>query len=70
MLRVARRGFVLNEWHLEGGKPVYNDHWLYSWKKLFSEFTSPNNIKLTKIPPELWPGDWAKYGYVVEISLN
>jgi len=31
---------------------------------------SEDKIKLTKIPENIWAGDWAKYGYIIEVNLE
>jgi ubiquinone/menaquinone biosynthesis C-methylase UbiE len=71
MIRVARKVLVLNEWH-DGALlyPFYDDHWIYNYQSLLVKFHTVKDIKLTKIPPEIWEGNWAKYGYIIEAMLN
>jgi len=72
MFRIARKCVILNEWHsdkITKGCFNYDGHWIYNYKKLLKNFP-PRNIKITKIPPEIWGGNWAKYGYIIEVNLD
>lgn len=69
MVRVARRGLVLNEWHHGGDGVVYLDHWVYNWKNLLGEVVSPAGVRITSIPASVWGGNWGRYGSVIEVEL-
>jgi hypothetical protein len=70
ILRVTRKALILNEWHSNVSLYSYDDHWIYNWKVLLKKFVPEKKIRLTKIPPEIWSGSWAKYGYTIEVVLN
>jgi ubiquinone/menaquinone biosynthesis C-methylase UbiE len=65
MLRVARKAVVLCEQHTER-EWFYNDKWIHNYRELLSKLVSPEKILFTKIPPQVWGGDWGKYGYIIE----
>lgn len=70
MLRIAKKAVVLLEYHLEseGASGIYTQGtWLRNYKDLFQQYSK--QIKLTKILPEVWEGNWAKFGYIIEIKL-
>lgn len=67
--RVAKKALIFNEWHDESQNSIYNDHWIHNYRTLLKKFTSEDNIRFTKIPQELWGGDWAKYGYIIEVKI-
>jgi hypothetical protein len=68
ILRVTRKALILNEWH--SNATCHDGHWIYNWKVLLKKFIPEKKIILTKIPPEIWSGSWAKYGYTIEVVLN
>ncbi len=68
-VRVARKAIVLVEWHTPGPQSEYRDHWVHNYRLLFEKFAPPASISVTKIPPEIWAGNWARYGYVIEVRL-
>lgn len=70
MLRLAKKGIVLLEHHSEKENKLgsYNKgNWIRNYKKLFASFGF--EIKITKISPETWGGDWGKIGNIIEVSL-
>jgi len=79
MLRVAKKGVLLMEWHQEGADPlgtrlgnsfINQCRWVRDYRELLKKFVREDQIWLYKIPPEVWPGDdWGKMGYVIEIVL-
>lgn len=70
MVRVARRGLILNEWHQEEREVVYCDHWIYNWRSLLKEFIPSERLRLTPIPENVWGGNWARYGNIIEVGLT
>jgi len=69
-LRIARKAIVCLEHHSEqeSGLGSYREKWwLRNYRKLFQLFS--DRINMTKIPPEIWGGNWAKFGYIIEIKL-
>lgn len=70
IVRVARRGFVFFEWHTNLARCVYDDHWIYNYYLLLEKFVSQKKVKITKLSPELWKGDWGRYGYIIEVELE
>ena len=69
-IRVTKKMLILNEWHSESPVSIYNDHWMHNYKNLLKKFVSEDKIKLTKIPKNIGIGDWAKYGYIIEVNLE
>ncbi len=69
MLRVAKKAIILNEWTGEFEKSFCAGHWVYNYKKLFSQFIPEQNIKVTKLPENLWGGNWSRFGCVTEIKI-
>ncbi|MDI6735236.1 MAG: class I SAM-dependent methyltransferase [bacterium] len=69
LFRIARKSIILCEWHYEVEKPFYADNWVYNYRNLFEKFVPTECIKVTKILPEVWQGNWAKYGYIIEVTL-
>jgi len=70
MARICRTTLVLNEWHsiLEKSFP-HRFQWVHNYQSLFKEIVPSEEIKLTKISEDVWPGNWAKYGYIIEIKI-
>lgn len=69
LTRIAKEAIVLVEWSTDLEESRYGDYWAHNYKKMFKEIAPGAEIKLTKIDPETWPGDWAKYGYIVEVRI-
>lgn len=70
MERIAKKAIILVEHHSEEESAfgIYNKgNWLRNYKKLFQSFGS--QIRATKIPPEIWGGDWGELGYIIEVIL-
>ena len=75
MLRVTRKVLIFLEWHSFDSKcnplGVYVGHWMRDYTALLKEFVSENNIKVTKMPKDLWPDkNWQKWGGVIEVVLQ
>jgi len=70
MTRVAKKAIVLLEWHTDSNTSVYEDHWAHNYEKLFGEIAPQAEIIKTKIPENIWPGEWSKFGYIVEAILT
>ena len=47
----------------------YKGHWIHNYKALFGKFISKEKIKIIKISPEIWGGDWGELGYIIEVVL-
>ena len=43
-------------------------NWLRNYVKLFQPFAE--SIKVVKISPELWGGDWGRLGNIIEVVLS
>lgn len=74
MVRLARKGIVLLEWHDQTmpGKGAYRqEYWIRDYQKLFQSIAPSARITVTKLPEELWPsGGWPLYGTIVTIELH
>lgn len=69
ILRVAKKSIVFLEMHYDGLVSVYKDNWIHNYNLLLKNFIKKENIKITKIPPDLWGGNWQKYGHIIEASI-
>jgi len=69
MLRVAKKAIILNEWHSDDFEHFCDDHWVHNYKLLFKKFIPEEKIKFTKLPENLWGGNWSKFGYIIEIII-
>ncbi len=77
MIRITRKALILVEWHCErqsedsNGLGVYHfGCWKRDYVDLIEQFVPRNQIRLTKIPRDLWPTrNWDKLGYIIEVIL-
>ena len=69
MLRVSKKAIILNEWHSDSPKSIYIDHWVHNYKLLLGKFLPSKKINFIKLSEDVWGGDWARYGYIIEITL-
>jgi ubiquinone/menaquinone biosynthesis C-methylase UbiE len=78
MIRVARRALVLMEWHCfqpqhkdPNGLGVYHQgHWKRDYVALLKQFVRAEQIRVTKIPEDIWPDEnWRTVGAIVEVVL-
>ncbi len=60
MIRIAKKAIILVEQHTDG-KSFYNSHWVHNYKDIVPD------ALFTRIPSDVWGGDWGKYGYIIEI---
>ena len=69
--RVARKAIILVEHHSKQENDLGSHKekwWIRNYTKLFQPFS--NQINTTKIPPEVWGGNWGKFGYVIEVKMR
>lgn len=75
MVRISRRALILVELHHEQRESsenlgiYYYGYWLRNYVDLLKEFVPKDKIRLTKIPKELWGGNWEKLGYIIEVTI-
>jgi ubiquinone/menaquinone biosynthesis C-methylase UbiE len=76
MIRITKKVLIFIEWHENSGKDpqgmgIYHfRHWKRNYINLFKQFVKKEQIHITKIPEDLWPGkDWSELGYVIEVML-
>lgn len=74
IMRIAKKGIILIEWHmLNQKKDIYDAHigvWKRDYLSLLKEFVPKEKIILSKITPELRPDkNWQKFGYIIEVKL-
>jgi SAM-dependent methyltransferase len=78
MIRIARRALILMEWHRF--EPQYKDpnglgvYHHGSWKRdyiaLLRQFVRAEQIRVTKIPEDIWPDkNWRTLGAIVEVVM-
>lgn len=70
MTRVGRKALVFNEQHTDTALPISDGHWIHNYKSLLKKFVSDDKIKFTKIPEDFYGGNWAKYGYIIEVNIS
>ena len=70
MFRVGRKALIFVEWHTELPSSIFDDHWIHNYRNLLTKFISSEKIKFTKIPENILAGNWAKYGYIIEVNLE
>lgn len=69
--RVARKAIILVERHSEQESDLGSfkeKWWSRNYTKLFQ--SSGHQINTTKIPPEIWGGNWGKFGYIIEVKRS
>lgn len=68
--RVTKKAIIMVEHHSEQ-ESDFGSHmerwWLRNYTKLFQPFSG--QIDTTKIPPEIWGGNWGKFGYIIEVKM-
>jgi len=77
MIRVSRKALVFLEQHQEflrkdnRGLGAYQfGLWQRNYRRLLGQFLPQEKIKLTKLPPKLWPDkNWSQAGYVIKAFL-
>jgi len=69
IIRVAKKAIIICEQHHDFSSSVYRDNWIHNYKVLFDKFISGGRVKIKKIPPEVWSGNWGKLGYIIEVAL-
>lgn len=74
IVRVARRGAVLIEWHTPAAAAepqasrYHFAHWIHDYRALFVEHGC-TNVRVAVLPPDAWddPG-WRTFGAVIEVG--
>jgi len=77
MLRVSRKALILVEWHSSESTPEgsmfdvvhYPGQWIRDYVSLLKQFVPEQQIHVTKIPEDKWPGVWKEVGYVIEVIV-
>ncbi len=76
MIRIARKSLIFNEYHWnrdsDSLKPYfyYDGHWVYDYRALFERYVSTIEIKISKLPKEVWGGSgWEEFGTIIEVKL-
>lgn len=76
MVRVARKGILLHEWHLfearEDGKHSHWDHarWVHDYLALLQGMPDVKAVRVERIPPGMCQdGAWKMYGALVEVDM-
>lgn len=79
MLRITRKALILMEWHSfepERKDPYglgiyYLDCWKRDYIALLKQFVSEEQIRVTKIPGDVWPDkNWKEVGAVIEVLCD
>jgi len=78
LVRVARAGLVLSEWHLfeppqEGARAYwYYAHWVHDYRALLTGVPRVAAVHVERLPVGLWGpgGGWEAYGALVEVELS
>ncbi|MCP6720032.1 MAG: class I SAM-dependent methyltransferase [Patescibacteria group bacterium] len=69
LMRITKKAIILTEWKTDEKESEYVGHWAHNYEDLFRQLVPNAEVKLTKIPAEIWPGEWAEYGYTIEVEL-
>ena len=78
MIRITRQALVLMELHCfepDTKEPLglgiyYGGNWIRDYVALLKQFVSPEQIRVTKIPDDVWPAEpWKKLGAVIEVVM-
>lgn len=77
LTRVARKGLILNEWHLfqtDKGEPSsywYYAHWVHNYTRLLGCAPRVKSFRIERLPAGLWNtgGGWEAFGAVIEVQL-
>jgi ubiquinone/menaquinone biosynthesis C-methylase UbiE len=78
MIRIARRALILVEWHCfepqhkdPNGSGVYHHgSWKRDYVALLNQFVRAEQIRVTRIPEDIWPDkNWETLGAVVEVVM-
>jgi len=80
MVRMTRRALVLVEWHCFEPKKkdtsrlgvYYRGLWKRDYVTLLKQFVREEQIHITKITEEAWPGEeaWKEVGAIIEVVLD
>ncbi len=70
LIRIAKKAVILNEWLTNEDTSAYVGHWAHNYQSLIKKLAPKARVKTTKITPEIWPGDWSRWGYVLEVDLK
>ena len=76
MLRISRSALVLMECYcFEPSKDVngmgvyYGGIWIRDYAALLKQFVPEEQIRVNRIPEDIWPGEpWASFGAVIEVA--
>lgn len=78
MIRITRKALVLMELHCfepDTKEPLglgiyYGGNWIRDYVALLKQFVSPEQIRVTKIPEDVWPAEpWKELGAVIEVVM-
>lgn len=74
LLRVARRGLLLNEWHMFEPTPDrahwYYAHWVHDYQALLAGAPRVRSVQVERLPDGFWAGGgWAAYGAIIAVDL-
>jgi ubiquinone/menaquinone biosynthesis C-methylase UbiE len=76
MLKITRKALIFWEWHSFDyvSNPLgtrVGGHWMRDYVALFKQFIPEKNIRVTKMPEELWlDKNWQRWGGVIEVNVN
>ena len=68
MVRISKKAIILCEQHTDV-ESFYDDKWVHNYKKIVEKVIPQSETIFTKIPQEVWQGDWGEYGYIIEVIL-
>ncbi len=78
LIRITRKALVLMELHsFEPNKKdplglgtYHGGNWVRDYVALLKQFVSEKQIRVTKIPEDVWAGEpWKEYGAVIEVTV-
>jgi ubiquinone/menaquinone biosynthesis C-methylase UbiE len=67
IIRISRKSVLLCEQHTND-KSFYNDKWVHNYNAIIEKIPGVQVVYFHPIPDNIWGGDWAKYGKIIEIK--
>jgi ubiquinone/menaquinone biosynthesis C-methylase UbiE len=69
MQRISKKTIIMVEHHSDQETALgsHNERW---WLRNYKELFQSSSVKTTKIPSEVWGGDWGKFGYIIEVQTR
>lgn len=76
LIRIARHGLVLSEWHASGKGETAQSHfvfgqWVHDYETLLRSMVPTSQVSVNPYPKECWgDANWWTYGNLIEVKFN